>query len=347
MASRSGQSSRSNQSAANDRCDQTKYPGIAYTTYYVNSIQRSNANMAGCFGFTWASSVHTLFFSDPVTQPLFDEWVEYRTYLKGVIGRNKEFKVDGPKLFERYRDPRLEAVLDAPGPPKIGAGDLIRKHNIVILGVLWFVHQLVKRKRYLFPRSRVAPGSDGRDRVVLLDPYDLLHGWKLLSRKMYNLEERDGPSAPATPPTWCDCELHHIAAVVTDAMVEETGEVSDETDVADDEKDVNYETESVVYTTEEMSLGSDNASDPPLSKKEGKKRKEKMSKEKKKQEKQRKGKEKERDKEGEENIWDQSYNLKLFGEPSEEPETPQENIWDTDDCNELFGITPKKDGADK
>ncbi|PYI11876.1 hypothetical protein BO78DRAFT_440801 [Aspergillus sclerotiicarbonarius CBS 121057] len=334
MASKVGQSSahrpKSRETVPGNRCDQSKYPGIGYTTHWVINIQKSNANLAGCLGLKCASEVHALYFGDPVTQPIFDDWLRYRRYLNKTLSLNDApLRIDGLSLFERYEDLDFEPILDAKHPPRLGKHkDVIKRDNIITLGVLWYVHKLVKGKRDLFQRSEISPGSDGLDHVTFLSPYDLLHGWKLLSRKMYNLEDKGPQPAKAKGPIWCDCDLHKgkaragkspdTKAVVnaTQSMVNEVENVSDEMDVDDEKNDPNYETESVVYTTEEMSCESEDAGEPP-------------------------------EKAGT-SLWERKYNEGLFGPPTPEKATGK-SIWDIEDNLELFCITPEKEdnGGDR
>ena len=273
--------------------------------------------MAGCLGLRSATEVYAFYHDDPFTKPLFDRWLKYRNYLREKLNLTAAPSIDGIDLFRRYQDPEIQPLLHRKYPPRLKKHS-VERTNIVSLGTLWYIHQLVKGKPELFPRSIVERASDGRDSVTYLNPYDLLHGWKLLARRMYHHTSRKVPPKGYIKPTWCNCKLHKGKQARREPVVKSPERVvsgveyvSDETEDVDDVgKDPNYETESVLYSTEDV-YETDDEGIKPLT-----------------------------EPSAEDDIWSEKTDEEVFGQVKEEP-----GLWDEQYNKELFDITSEEEGS--
>ncbi|PWY93955.1 hypothetical protein BO94DRAFT_572500 [Aspergillus sclerotioniger CBS 115572] len=293
------------QEAPSDRtevCNQHNYPGIGYTNRCVLNIQKSDAFLASCLGLKWTTDVYALYHEDPVTKPQFDKWLKYRAYLKKLFNLARPPNIHGIDLFKHYQDPQFKPLLNNIYPARVEktSENLVNRTNIVSLGTLWYIYQLVKGKRDLFPRSRVTDTGT----VTELDPYDLLHAWKLLSGKMYHQKQRNVQPKKAQELEWCTCKLHPAnegrpVVKSPDSGVSGAESVRDETDVG---TDTNYG-----YTTEEMYEADDeveSSQEPP----------------------------------SEDETWNEMTDVEIFGTVEQ-----GEDLWNEEENRELFGTDEESD----
>ncbi|KAH3002676.1 hypothetical protein KXV52_000701, partial [Aspergillus fumigatus] len=78
------------------------------------------------------------------------------------------------KVIQWSQDANVFPALMAPTTPRVGVLE-VKDKSLPELTVLWYVVQLMRAKPSLFPRTNITTDP------IRLSPYDVLHGWKLLS----------------------------------------------------------------------------------------------------------------------------------------------------------------------
>jgi hypothetical protein len=165
-----------------------KVPGIDYDDYFATFLYTYPCALAGVFNFPTTKELWDLFLHDPDTKPILEDWVDERKRLGLLAYRS----IQQTSLAGILRNPQFHLVLFAESHPAFSipgrALGKIDTKTLARFAGAWFVVRLVKAKPSLFPRSQVEP-------TLLINPYDLLHAWKLL-KWVWSITARTLPANP-------------------------------------------------------------------------------------------------------------------------------------------------------
>ncbi|RDW89805.1 uncharacterized protein DSM5745_01580 [Aspergillus mulundensis] len=167
-----------------------------------NTLHLNAPALAGAFNLPNTSALQTLQTSPTsAAKPILDAWTAERTQYKTAISLRG---IRDTKLLALSQDPKYTVILTSEMHPAFNAaknggragdggkaGGNVDGTNLVYLAGLWYIGRLVRACPELFPRSSIAGNEGGGDKgdedgdgdakaKVQLDPYDVLHGWKLL-----------------------------------------------------------------------------------------------------------------------------------------------------------------------
>lgn len=103
-------------------------------------------------------------------------------------------------VVEWAKEPTVLPALLAESAPRVGVMG-VTATQLPELTVLWFVVRLMRAKQNLFPRTNLAADP------IVLDPYDVLHGWKLLAFAWKQIQggklaKSKQQVSPALPPVY-------------------------------------------------------------------------------------------------------------------------------------------------
>ncbi|PWY82928.1 MFS general substrate transporter [Aspergillus heteromorphus CBS 117.55] len=140
---------------------------IPYTEEFADSLDKDARALAGALGFQKTSQINDLFYTDPNTSNLLNQWVNDRQAVFGLVSTTRPAPVTVSRLFATTEVPLYGALFDAGSPPRIGG--LVTAKNIVVLNMIWYIHRFLEAHPTLFPNSTVNPVSL-RDNDLFLEP---------------------------------------------------------------------------------------------------------------------------------------------------------------------------------
>ncbi|KAI9926913.1 hypothetical protein MW887_004012 [Aspergillus wentii] len=149
-------------------------------------MHQSTRLLAGCLGLDDGQQVFDLLYKDPATKPLLEEWCEHRRNHYGTSLSVAKLTIQAPVLLALAQDPKAEPIITSDIRPELGereGRESITADWLAPLTCLWYLGRIIAGKPQLFPSS-VCPSMSGRQGFTLeshLNPYDVLHGWKLLT----------------------------------------------------------------------------------------------------------------------------------------------------------------------
>ncbi|KAL4900893.1 hypothetical protein BDW74DRAFT_182222 [Aspergillus multicolor] len=168
-------------------------PGISYSLSFTKNLHTNASALAGVLNLPSTSALWNLYTSaTSSTKPILDAWTTERTQYKSAISLRG---VRDTKLLALSQNPVYHVIITSDMHPafnvaknSVKAGEKVTGTNLVYLAGLWYIGRLIRAAPELFPKSRLPAASgkgDGNGDVdatvkVKLDPYDVLHGWKLL-----------------------------------------------------------------------------------------------------------------------------------------------------------------------
>ncbi|KAH2124180.1 hypothetical protein KXV35_008809, partial [Aspergillus fumigatus] len=119
--------------------------------------------LAGCFGLPDSVAVWKLINEDKDMKDVINAYITHRV-------NNYGYAED----YGKRPDANVFPALMAPTTLRVGVLE-VKDKSLPELTVLWYVVQLMRAKPSLFPRTNITTDP------IRLSPYDVLHGWKLLS----------------------------------------------------------------------------------------------------------------------------------------------------------------------
>ncbi|PKX89917.1 uncharacterized protein P174DRAFT_434356 [Aspergillus novofumigatus IBT 16806] len=136
------------------------------------NLEGSATCLAGCFKLKDSAVIWALINNKPATKDIIYGYIyvhannyDHTGKIKGAVKNT---------VVDWLQDANVLPVLLAPAALHIGVLG-VKDIQIPELTVLWFIMQLIRAKGLLFLRSNLSTNP------LVLNPYDILHSWKLLA----------------------------------------------------------------------------------------------------------------------------------------------------------------------
>lgn len=148
-------------------------PGVDYDKTFVQNLESNAPALAGCFRLPDSVAVWKLINEDKDTKDVINAYITHRV---NNYGHAEDYgkRPMRNKVIQWSQDANVFPALMAPTTPRVGVLE-VKDKSLPELTVLWYVVQLMRAKPLLFPRTNITTDP------IRLSPYDVLHGWKLLS----------------------------------------------------------------------------------------------------------------------------------------------------------------------
>ncbi|KAL4963587.1 uncharacterized protein BDV14DRAFT_190863 [Aspergillus stella-maris] len=148
--------------------------GVDYERKYLQDMDQVSIRMAGAPGFKDTVTLWDLYLNDPATRPILDAWLDVRKRTFGATLKHSHMTLR-PAIVNLAFDVRLQSIMLKQEPPVIGEHGVDEK-SIATFTCLWYCFKLLKATPDLFNRIHM------NGTPIHIDPYDITHAYKLLSR---------------------------------------------------------------------------------------------------------------------------------------------------------------------